>query len=36
MLEASDSKHAPSYLVRSDDKRKTRLNCISQFLSMIP
>jgi len=36
MLEATDSKHAPWYLVRSDDKRKARLNCISHFLSMIP
>lgn len=36
MLEASDSKHAPWHLVRSDDKRKARLNCISHFLSMIP
>src|SRR5271154_5767384 len=36
MLEASDSKHAPWYLVHSDDKRKARLNCISHFLSMIP
>src|SRR5277367_1504111 len=36
MLEASNSKHAPWYLVRSDDKRRARLNCISHFLSMIP
>ena len=37
MLEATDSKHAPWCLVRSDDKRKARLNCIlSHFLSMIP
>ena len=36
MLEATDSKHAPWNLVRSDDKRKARLNCISHFLSMIP
>jgi len=36
MLETSDSKHAPWYLVHSDDKRKARLNCISHFLSMIP
>jgi len=35
MLEASNSKHAPWYLVRSDDKRRARLNCISHFLSMI-
>jgi polyphosphate kinase 2 len=36
MLEATDSKHAPWNLVRSDDKRKARLNCISHFLSTIP
>jgi polyphosphate kinase 2 len=36
MLEATDSKHARWYLVRSDDKRKARLNCISHLLSMIP
>ena len=36
MLDASDSKHAPWHLVRSDDKRKARLNCISHFLNAIP
>jgi len=36
MLAATDTKHAPWYLVRSDEKRKARLNCISHFLSMIP
>jgi polyphosphate kinase len=36
MLDATDSRHAPWYLVRSDDKRKARLNCISHLLSMIP
>jgi polyphosphate kinase len=36
MLSATDSKHAPWYIVRSDDKRKARLNCISHLLSMIP
>ena len=36
MLAATDSKHAPWHLVRSDDKRKARLNCISHLLSMIP
>ena len=36
MLEATDSKHAPWYIVRSDDKRKARLNCISHLLSMVP
>jgi len=36
MLEATDTKHAPWHLVRSDDKRKARLNCISHFLDLIP
>ena len=36
MLEATDTKHAPWCLVRSDDKRRARLNCISHLLSMIP
>jgi polyphosphate kinase 2 len=36
MLKATDSKHAPWYIVRSDDKKKARLNCISHLLSMIP
>jgi polyphosphate kinase 2 len=35
MLSATDSKHAPWHLVRSDDKRKARLNCISHLLGMI-
>ncbi|HTS08568.1 MAG TPA: polyphosphate kinase 2 [Candidatus Eisenbacteria bacterium] len=36
MLQATDTEHAPWYLVRSDDKRKARLNCISHLLSLIP
>lgn len=36
MFAATDTKHAPWRLVRSDDKRKARLNCISHLLSMIP
>jgi polyphosphate kinase len=36
MLDATDSKHAPWHIVRSDDKRRVRLNCISHILSMIP
>ncbi len=36
MLQATDSKHAPWYVIRSDDKKKARLNCISHLLSMIP
>jgi len=36
MLKATDSKFAPWYIVRSDDKRRARLNCISHLLSAIP
>ena len=36
MLKATDTKHAPWYIVRTDDKRRARLNCISQILSLIP
>jgi polyphosphate kinase 2 len=36
MLRASDTPHAPWHIVRSDDKRKARLNCISHLLSLIP
>ena len=36
MLKATSSKHAPWYIVRSDDKRKARLNLISHLLKIIP
>jgi polyphosphate kinase 2 len=36
MLEATDTKDAPWYIVRSDDKRRARLNCIAHLLDMIP
>jgi polyphosphate kinase 2 len=36
MLEATDSKHAPWHIVRSDDKRRARLNCIAHLLKTIP
>jgi len=36
MLDATDSKHAPWHIVRSDDKRRARLNAISHVLSRIP
>src|SRR5215469_3950671 len=36
MLDATDSKHAPWHLIRSDDKKRARLNCITHLLSMIP
>jgi len=35
MLDASDTKHAPWYIVRSDDKKRARLNCIAHFLSLV-
>jgi polyphosphate kinase 2 len=36
MLKKTDSKHAPWSIVRSDDKRRARLNCISHILKRIP
>lgn len=36
MLEATDTDDAPWYIVRSDDKRRARLNCISHLLSLFP
>src|SRR5258707_11396150 len=36
MLRKTDSKHAPWHIVRSDDKRRARLNCISHILKRIP
>jgi len=36
MLAATDSKHAPWRLVRSNDKRRARLNAISHVLASIP
>src|SRR3984885_5062070 len=36
MLKMTDSKHAPWFIVRSDDKRRARLNCISHILGQIP
>jgi polyphosphate kinase 2 len=36
MLKATDSNHAPWYIVPSDDKKKARLNCITHILRMIP
>jgi polyphosphate kinase len=36
MLEATDTKHAPWRLIRSDDKRRARLNVISHILDTIP
>ena len=36
MLEATDTRHAPWRLIRSDDKRRARLNVISYILNTIP
>lgn len=36
MLEATDTDFAPWHIVRSDDKKRARLNIISHFLSLIP
>jgi polyphosphate kinase len=36
MLEATDTRHAPWRLIRSDDKRRARLNVISHILAAIP
>jgi len=36
MFEATNTKYAPWYIVRSDDKRRARLNCISHILRLIP
>ena len=36
MLEATDTKHAPWYILRSDDKRRARLNCLAHILGLIP
>ncbi len=36
MLKATDTKWAPWCIVRSDDKRRARLNCIRHLLSLIP
>jgi polyphosphate kinase 2 len=36
MLEKTNSKHAPWLIIRSDDKRRARLNCIAHLLTAIP
>jgi polyphosphate kinase 2 len=36
MLKATDTKHAPWNILRSDDKKRARLNCISHLLKQIP
>jgi hypothetical protein len=36
MLKKTDTRHAPWYIVRSNDKRSARLNVIEHLLSKIP
>jgi polyphosphate kinase 2 len=36
MLEATDTKHAPWHIVRSDDKKRARLNVMAHLLKQIP
>jgi polyphosphate kinase 2 len=36
MFAATDTKWAPWHVIRSDDKRRARLNCITHLLSLIP
>jgi len=36
MFKYTDIKQAPWYVVNSDDKKRSRLNCISHLLSLIP
>jgi polyphosphate kinase 2 len=36
MLKATDTKWAPWYILRSDDKKRARLNCIRHLLTQIP
>ena len=36
MFHATDRNESPWYVVRSDDKRRARLNCITHLLDQIP
>jgi polyphosphate kinase len=36
MFKATDTRYAPWYIVRSDDKKRARLNCIAHLLKLIP
>jgi polyphosphate kinase 2 len=36
MFKATHTRHAPWYIIRSDDKRRARLNCLSHLLKTIP
>jgi polyphosphate kinase len=35
MFQATDSKHAPWCIIRSDDKKRARLNCIAHLLGQV-
>jgi hypothetical protein len=35
MLDATDTDEVPWHIVRADDKKRARLNCISHLLSLI-
>jgi len=36
MLKATDTEHAPWHILRSDDKKRARLNCLQHILDLIP
>jgi hypothetical protein len=36
MFAATDTTHAPWYVVNANSKKRARLNCISHLLSLIP
>ena len=36
MFQHTDSKHAPWIVIRSDDKKRARLNCMRYVLNQIP
>jgi hypothetical protein len=36
MFAATNTEFAPWYIIRSDDKRRARLNCIRHLLDQVP
>jgi hypothetical protein len=36
MFAATNTKYAPWHIIRSDNKRRARLNCIRHLLGLIP
>jgi len=36
MLKATDTEYAPWHILRSDDKKRARLNCVAHILDLIP